>query len=48
MPSSNNRENIELTIEEETPNLFEQLLTNNGGFQKNSLWGFRMLEFMLE
>lgn len=46
-PSSNTRENISITVEEENYNLFEQLLTNNGQPQKNALWGFRMIEQFL-
>jgi len=40
-------ESISITVDEESPNLFDQLLQNNGCHQKNALWGFRMLEKFL-
>jgi len=41
------RENISITVKEETPNLFDQIVDRNGRHQKNALWGFRMLEKFL-
>jgi len=47
-PSNNVRENIDLTVVESKPNLWEQILDKDGNHQKNCLWAFRMLEEFLK
>lgn len=46
-PSGFPREQVDLDIEEQKPNLFDMVVDYNGNYQYCALWGIRMIEAML-